>query len=99
MLIKFAQEEMQTPVEDLRLEYVLKLCQAAYTAPKFKDNAEKGMAADEYARSLYYCGRPDKALEIAKEAMVLLQGTPGFERAKASVIYYNNVLTLSKHIK
>ncbi len=99
VLLKFAQNEMQYPVEQLRLDNVFKLCHAAYNAPKFKDNTEKGLIADEYARILYYCGRPDKALEIAKEAMVLLQGTPGFDRAKASVVYYNSVLTISKQIK
>ena len=99
LLTKFAQEEMKSPVEELRLENVLKLCSAAYHAPKFKDNQEKGLVAEEYARILYYCGRPDKALEVAKESMVLLQGSKAFERAKASVTYYSNVLTLSKQIK
>ena len=99
LLIKFAQEEMKSPVEELRLENVLKLCRAAYGAPKFKDNQEKGLVAEEYARILYYCGRPDKALEVAKESLVLLQGTKAFERAKASVTYYSNVVALSKQIK
>jgi len=99
LLTKFAQEEMKSPVEELRLDNVLKLCSAAYHAPKFKDNQEKGLVAEEYARILYYCGRPDRALEVAKESMVLLQGTKAFERAKSSVTYYSNVVALSKQIK
>lgn len=99
LLIRFSQEEMKSPVAELRLDNVLKLCRAAYHAPKFKDNQEKGLVAEEYARALYFCGRPDKALEVAKEAMVLLQGTKAFERAKTSVTYYSNVVALSKQIK
>jgi|GEM_PF-1145723 len=99
LLIGFSQEEMKVPVAELRLDNVLKLCSAAYHAPKFKDNQEKGLVAEEYARVLYFCGRPDKALEVAKESMVLLQGTKAFERAKTSVTYYSNVVALSKQIK
>ena len=99
LLIRFSQEEMKSPVAELRLDNVLKLCSAAYHAPKFKDNQEKGLVAEEYARVLYFCGRPDKALEVAKESMVLLQGTKAFERAKTSVTYYSNVVALSKQIK
>lgn len=99
LLIRFSQEEMKSPVAELRLDNVLKLCRAAYHAPKFKDNQEKGLVAEEYARALYFCGRPDKALEVAKESMVLLQGTKAFERAKTSVTYYSNVVALSKQIK
>jgi len=99
LLVKFAQEEMKSPVAELRLDNVLKLCRAAYNAPKFKSNEEKGQVAEEYARVLYFCGRPDKALEVSKESMVLLQGTKAFERAKTSVTYYSNVVTLSKQIK
>lgn len=99
LLIRFSQEEMKSPVTELRLDNVLKLCRAAYSAPKFKNNEEKGQVAEEYARVLYFCGRPDKALEVAKESMVLLQGTKAFERAKTSVTYYSNVVALSKQIK
>ena len=99
MLVKFAQQEMNQPVEQLRLENAYKLCRAAYNAPKFKNDREKGFVIGEYARSLYYCGRPDKALEVAKEAMVLLKGTPEFEKAKSYVIYYNKVLVISRQIQ
>ena len=99
ILVKLAEEEMKYPVQELRLENVLKLCRAAYHAPHFKNNLEQGFVADQYARILYYCGCPDKALEVAKKAMVLLQGTHGYDKAKASVIYYTRVLVLSKQIQ
>ena len=98
-LVKLAQEEMNQPVGELRLENAFKLCRAAYQAPKFKDNREKGFIFGEYARSLYYCGRPEKALEVSKEAMVLLKDTPEFEKAKSYVIFYNTVLSLGRQIK
>ena len=90
---------MNQPVGELRLENAFKLCRAAYQAPKFKDNREKGFIFGEYARSLYYCGRPEKALEVSKEAMVLLKDTPEFEKAKSYVIFYNTVLSLGRQIK
>lgn len=99
LLVKFAQQEMNQPVEQLRLENAYKLCRAAYNAPKFKNDREKGFIIGEYARSLYYCGRPDKALEVSKEAMVLLKGTPEFEKAKSFVTYYNKVLVISRQIQ
>lgn len=99
VLVKFAQQEMNQPVEQLRLDNAYKLCRAAYNAPKFRDNREKGFVIGEYARSLYYCGRPDKALEASKEAMVLLKDTPEYEKAKSFVTYYNKVLGISRQIQ
>ncbi|MDR0932765.1 MAG: redoxin domain-containing protein [Victivallales bacterium] len=99
LLVKFAQQEMNQSIEQLRLENAYNLCRAAYNAPKFKNNREKGFIMGEYARSLYYCGRPDKALEVSKEAMVLLKDTPEYEKAKSYVTYYNKVLTLSRQIQ
>lgn len=42
---------------------------------------------------------PEKALEVSKEAMVLLKDTPEFEKAKSYVIFYNTVLSLGRQIK
>ena len=98
-LLKHGRMEMNQPVERLRPDNAYKLCRAAYLAPKFSSDREKGVMAAEYARALYYCGRPDKALEIGKEAMRLLKDTPEYESAKAYVTYYKNVLELSKRIE
>lgn len=97
-LVGFALEEMNHPIGDLRIENAYKLSQAAYRASNFKNDREKGLVSSEYARCLYYCGRPEKALEVAKEAMLLLKDTPEFEKAKSYVIFYNTVLALGKKI-
>ena len=75
---------------------------AAYNAPKFADDRQKGLTAREYAGVLYYCGRPDKALEVAKVSMQLLKNSPNpkeYETAKDLVVYYNTVLRMSKAIR
>ncbi len=99
LLVKQALQEMNQPVGELRLENALKLCRAAYASPKFANDQEKGAIAVEYARAVYYCGRPDKALELSKEALTLLKGTPDFEKAKSYVTFYGTVMLLSKQIQ
>ncbi len=99
LLLKFGRLEMNQPVEKLHPANAYKLCRAAYSAPEFGSDREKGVMAAEFARALYYCGRPDKALEVASEAVELLRGTPEFESAKAYEDYYRSVLELSKSIE
>ena len=84
------------------MENAYKLTHAAYNAPKFADDRQKGLIAREYAGVLYYCGRPDKALEVAKVSMQLLKNSPNpkeYETAKDLVVYYNTVLRMSKAIR
>lgn len=102
MLIRFARQELSQPVGKLRVENTYKLTHAAYNAPKFADDRQKGLIAREYAGVLYYCGRPDKALEVAKVSMQLLKNSPNpkeYETAKDLVVYYNTVLRMSKAIR
>ena len=101
-LIRFARQELSQPVGKLRVENAYKLTHAAYNAPKFADDRQKGLIAREYAGVLYYCGRPDKALEVAKVSMQLLKNSPNpkeYETAKDLVVYYNTVLRMSKAIR
>ena len=93
---------LSQPVGKLRVENAYKLTHAAYNAPKFADDRQKGLIAREYAGVLYYCGRPDKALEVAKVSMQLLKNSPNpkeYETAKDLVVYYNTVLRMSKAIR
>ena len=102
VLIRFARQELSQPVGKLRVENAYKLTHAAYNAPKFADDRQKGLIAREYAGVLYYCGRPDKALEVAKVSMQLLKNSPNpkeYETAKDLVVYYNTVLRMSKAIR
>lgn len=102
VLIRFAQQELNQPVGKLRVENAYKLTHAAYNSPKFTDDRQKGMVAREYAGVLYYCGRPDKALEVAKVSMQLLKNAKNpreYETAKELVVYYNTVLRMSKAIR
>lgn len=99
LLLKFGRLEMNQPVEKLCPANAYKLCRAAYSAPKFSSDREKGVMAAEYARALYYCGRPDRALEVASEAVELLEDTPEFESAKAYENYYRSVLELANSIE
>ncbi len=99
VLLKFARMELNQPIESLRPDLAYKLSRAAYSAPKFTSDREKGVIAVTYAHALYYCGHPGKALELAKEGMRLLKNTPESESAKSYVIYYKNVLDFSKTIE
>ncbi|WP_303056791.1 redoxin domain-containing protein [Victivallis vadensis] len=102
VLIRFARQELSQPVGKLRVENAYKLTHAAYNAPKFADDRQKGQIAREYAGVLYYCGRPDKALEVAKVSMQLLKDSPNpkeYETAKDLVVYYNTVLRMSRAIR
>ena len=99
LLLTVARKEMEQAIDRIKLNSVYKLTNAAWNAPKFENDLEKGAAATEYARALYYCGRPDLAVDTAKEALKLLKGTPQYEQAKQNLIFFNNVLLLSRQIK
>ena len=64
-----------------------------------KEIEERGIAAGEYARALYFCGRPDLALQFAKEAVKLLKGTREAAQANALAVYLNTVILASKQLK
>ncbi len=99
LLLQFAKQEMGRPVGEINLENAYKLTRAAYGAPKFANDREKGLAASEYARVLYFCGRPDLALEKGKEAAMLLKDAKESRMAREYVVYYNKILALSKQIR
>ena len=99
ILLRFAERELSRPVGVQEPRYALMLAQAAWGAPKFKEDREKGLVALEYSRILQNCGRTDLALEMAKRAFVLLKGAPEHDTAKDCVNYYNRVLLLAPGIK
>lgn len=99
VLLKFAQQEMNQPLVSLRPWNVCKLLETAWKSGKFKDDRERGIAAGEYARALYFCGRPDLALSLSKEAVKLLKGTREAAQANALAVYLNTVILASKRLK
>lgn len=99
VLFKFAQQEMNQPLVSLRPWNACKLLETAWKSGKFKDDRERGIAAGEYARALYFCGRPDLALNLAKEAVKLLKGTREAAQANALAVYLNTVILASKRLK
>ncbi len=99
VLLKFAQQEMNQPLVSLRPWNACKLLETAWKSGKFKDDRERGIAAGEYARALYFCGRPDLALNLAKEAVKLLKGTREAAQANALAVYLNTVILASKRLK
>lgn len=99
LLLQFAKQEMNNPVGAINLESACKLTRAAYSAPKFANDREKGLAASEYARVLYFCGRPDLALEKSKEAALLLKDARESRMAKEYVLYYTRILKLSQELQ
>ncbi len=102
LLVRYARQELEQPVGKVRVENAYKLTQAAYNAPKFENNLQKALIAREYAGVLYYCGRPDKALELAKISMLLLKDSKNLkeqETAKNIVNYYHTVIRLSQAIQ
>ena len=99
VLLKFAQQEMNQPLVSLRPWNACKLLETAWKSGKFKDDRERGIAAGEYARALYFCGRPDLALNLAKEAVKLLKGTREAAQANALAVYLNSVILASKKLK
>lgn len=99
VLLKFAQQEMNQPLVSLRPWNACKLLETAWKSGKFKDDRERGIAAGEYARALYFCGRPDLALNLAKEAVKLLKGTREASQANALAVYLNTVILASKQLK
>lgn len=99
VLLKFAQQEMNQPLVSLRPWNACKLLETAWKSGKFKDDRERGIAAGEYARALYFCGRPDLALSLSKEAVKLLKGTREAAQANALAVYLNTVILASKRLK
>ena len=99
VLLKFARQEMNQQLTALRPWNACKLLEAAWKSGKFKDDRERGIAAGEYARALYFCGRPDLALNLAKEAVKLLKGTREAAQANALAVYLNSVILASKKLK
>ena len=98
VLLKFAQQEMNQPLVSLRPWNACKLLETAWKSGKFKDDRERGIAAGEYARALYFCGRPDLALSLSKEAVKLLKGTREAAQANALAVYLNTVILASKRL-
>ena len=99
VLLQFAQQEMNQQLTSLRPWNACKLLETAWKSGKFKDDRERGIAAGEYARALYFCGRPDLALQFAKEAVKLLKGTREAAQANALAVYLNTVILASKQLK
>ncbi len=99
VLLKFARQEMNQQLTALRPWNACKLLEAAWKSGKFKDDRERGIAAGEYARALYFCGCPDLALNLAKEAVKLLKGTREAAQANALAVYLNTVILASKQLK
>lgn len=99
VLLTFARQEMNQQLTALRPWNACKLLEAAWKSGKFKDDRERGIAAGEYARALYFCGRPDLALNLAKEAVKLLKGTREAAQANALAVYLNSVILASKKLK
>ncbi|MDD3885428.1 MAG: hypothetical protein PHI35_00975 [Victivallaceae bacterium] len=97
LLTELARKEMAHDMADIRLENALKLSEAAWHAKRFSGDVEQGLAGLEYARALYFCGAPAKALAVAKQSMQLLKNNPeGLKTASDCVKYYHTVTMLSE---
>ena len=89
---------MNAPINNSSPEAIYILGKAAYESNSFKNDTEKGKVFLTYARILYYCGRVDLALTVAKQALPLLKKTKQFDNALTTVKYYQKILKLSKNI-
>ena len=98
ILLSFVAKEMNAPINNSSPEAIYILGKAAYESNSFKNDTEKGKVFLTYARILYYCGRVDLALTVAKQALPLLKKTKQFDNALTTVKYYQKILKLSKNI-
>ncbi len=99
LLASLAQNELTVKQDRLRLDNTYKLMHAAWVAPKFENDREKGLIGLRYANVLYLCGRPDRALVVAKEAEKLLAGQPEHPQAASAVAFYHQIIEVGKTIQ
>lgn len=99
ILVELSEALMRRPVGDFQLLSVYTLARAAYTKGKFANNRERGRAAAALARSYYYIGMLDKAVQLEKEALVLLKGSPDEKRATFDLQYYHNARMTAEQVK
>ena len=98
ILLSFVTKEMNAPINNSCPEAIYILGKAAFESNSFKNNLEKGKVFLTYSRILYYCGRVDYALAVAKQSLPLLKKTNQFDNAMTTVKYYQNILKVSKKI-
>ncbi len=96
-LLKIANIELQQPVDRADIRTAWQLADTAWRNAGKLPAKDKGMIALEYARVLNHCGRPDKSVALAEEAVKLLKG-----RSKAGALaylkYYQEIVKLSKEL-
>lgn len=95
--LKLAHRELTLPVTQSRPGNAYKLAAAAWENSSGLPARDRGMIALEFAKILSHCARPDRAVELAKEAEKLLKGKEK-QGAAEYVQYYQSLVKLAPQL-
>ncbi len=97
LMRRLADREMVEDVASVRHDYLYKFSRAAYRSGTYTDDNARGRAAVFHARTLYMCGRPDKALEVVIEAGKLFTDEKLKQNAADYEKMYQRIIEVGKN--
>ena len=100
VLMAFAIAEMGRPAEKLDMALVISLAELGWVSNGFKDAAERGLFALEYAKIAHAVGRTDLARSLAQNAYIALKNDKKRrEAARQATLYYSKLQLAGSKMK